>query len=154
MEQEMVNTFDYVNLNEIDPAQQLIPEGVYTLKLLKIELKEGVSKKDGNPYQRVDVAFAVQDDDNFSGRRVWVSLFEGESTLKQLRKLMDATGVAQTPGSPLTEWFQELSTIQPTVKGEIKHRLDIDKNGNALTTDFKGNPTTLAKLNMWSIIPV
>lgn len=147
------NSFEYVNLNEIDPNMQVVPEGMYTFKVLKAELRKGISKTTNEPYELVNMTIAIQDDDNFSGRRMYESFFKGDSSLKQLRKIMDATGVNQAPGTPLTDWLVELDTIQPTFKAAVRHRLDVDKNGEAKSLDYKGNPTTLAKINFWSVVP-
>jgi len=141
--------FDYVDLNEVDPNQTKIPENAYTLKVLNAELINGISKKSGEPYKRVDFTFAIVDDETFSGRRLWDSLFQNESSLKRLRRLMDATGVQQTPGTTLSEWLKELTLYQPSFKAEVTLRVDPRQ-----TVAAGVEPEKINRVNLWSAVPV
>ena len=118
--------FDYVNLNEVDPNFKPIPQDVYTLQVLDAKKGGGALTKDvigkggeitrhaGDPYEYVNFSFAVTDHSEYSGRRIWDTLFFGGKELRFMRKLADNTGVQQT-GS-FNEWLQALKEAKPTFK--------------------------------------
>lgn len=109
-------SFDYVDLNQIDPSVKPVDQGVYTLKILKAEKK--TSKAGDKEFIKFDLA--ITNDQNFSGRRLWPTLFPSDFTFKTLRKLMDVTGVAQDPGTDLGDWLKTLSEVQPEFKTLIR----------------------------------
>lgn len=123
-------TFDYVDLNEIDPNPDLLPEGMYELRVVRAELRSGVSQRTGDPYQAISLSLAVVNHDQYTGRRVFETLFPNANGLKALRRLMDATGIQQQPGEPVVEWLQRLVTEQAQFKAlvrEIEERDPITK---------------------------
>ncbi len=138
--------FEYVDLNEIDPTIKPLTKDFYNLKILKAELKSTTYKtgdKTGQPLQFVKFTLAIVDHPDFSGRRVFPKpLFEGQSTFKKLRKVMDATGVAQEPGTPLDAWLAVLSEAQPTFKAQVTQVLD-RRDPNVLDND----------VNWWEVAP-
>jgi hypothetical protein len=119
-------TFQFIDLNEIDPTFKPIDEGIYTLKVLKAELKTYTAKQDtktqktGDTGQFVKLQLAVVNDDNYAGRRIFPKpLFPGNRTFRALRKIMDATGVMQEVGMPIEDWLNLLSTVQPEFKTKV-----------------------------------
>lgn len=143
--------FEYVDLNEIDPTFRPIPGGeFYTFKILKAELrhfayKEGNQKgvPAGTPDSFVKFNLAVTDHPEFAGRRIFPTLFSGPSALKKLRRVMDATGIAQEPGTPLDAWLATLSEQQPTLRLKAIERPD-RRDPNTIDND----------VDWWSAAPV
>jgi len=153
-------SFEYVNLNEIDPNQESIPAGMYTYKILKAEHKSGVSKtkQDANgqaaQYEFISVALAIQDDPKYSGRRLWESFFPNSYGMKALRRIMDSTGVQQAPGQPLDEWLTELSLQQPTFKAPLNNEPDLNRDGTVRV--YAADGVTAARknsINAFNIVP-
>lgn len=112
--------FNYVNLNDIDPEMKPVPEGPYTLRLLKSTVVEGIGKNSGKPYKRYEVATQIQNDAKFSGRQVYASMFLGQKELRFLRKLMDATGIVKPEDQTLDDWFSGLAAEKPDFKALVK----------------------------------
>jgi hypothetical protein len=152
-----IEDFNYVNLQEIDPAFETLPTNLYTLQVQKAELKEFVykpgSEKAGQTGSFVKFQFVVVDHDTYSGRRVFETLFPSTFTFKGLRRLMDATGVVQEAGAPLTEWLGTLTNESPKFKIMVEQAEDVDKNGVAKNTDFKGNPAKINRLRWNNVQP-
>ena len=148
-------SFDYVNLAEVDPNQESLPEGVYTFKILKAELKEGVGKTSGKPYSCVNMALAIADHPTFAGRRIWETFFPNTYGLKALRRIQDATGVLQAPGQPLVEWLAALSQTQPEFKTFLKQEPDIDRaTGNPRSYGPDGITAAIKNaINAFQIVP-
>jgi len=115
--------YEYVNLNEVDPTMKPVPKDYYTLKILKAEMKNTTYKtgdKAGQPLAFVKFSLAITDHPEFAGRRIFPKpLFDGNSSYKKLRRLMDATGIPQEAGQPLDAWLAALSEQQPTFKGPV-----------------------------------
>lgn len=111
--------FVYTDLNEVDPNFKPVPEGTYTYQVLSVEAKEFKYKNTTQYHQAGDtgsyakLVLGITDHPDHSGRRVFETLFSGPRELRILRRLMDATGVQQTPGAPLTEWFVALTEEKP-----------------------------------------
>lgn len=147
-------SFDYTDLNQIDPSQQSLPTDMYTLKILKAELTSGNSKSSGKPYQCVSMTMSVTDHPDCSGRRLWERFFPGDFGLKSMRRIMDATGIVQVPGTPITEWLKELSVTQPTFKVQVQQVEDRDyKTGDPRSYDFKGDVAKVNKISWFNVIP-
>ena len=151
---EQVQSWQYVDLNEIDPNVQPLPEGVYTLKVLRAEHKEGIGKTSGKAYEQVKFALAVTDHEDYSGRRLWEAFFPGNYGAKAMRRIADATGIMQEPGTTLIDWLVVLSEKQPTFKVPISQVEDLDKDGKARSFDVKGNPAKVNKINWFAVQPV
>jgi hypothetical protein len=137
-----VETFDYVDLNEVDPTFKAVDPDFYTLKVIKAELvekeyKEGNKKgvPAGTPMQYVKFRLAVQDSDKFRGRQIFPKpLFPNGYTMRALRLVMDATGIQQTAGQALKDWLGDLSLQQPEFRAFVNQVADsrgnLDANGN------------------------
>ncbi len=140
------NTFDHVNLAEIDPSQQSIPEGNYTFEIAQaavktFEYKNGKNK--GTEGQRIAMTTIIVNDEKFSGRRLFPSLFFSEAVLKQLRLLMDATGVQQGD-STFDQWLVDLVEQKATFTAPVTMKEGKDAQGNA-----RMEP----QINFWKLSP-
>lgn len=113
-----MSEFEYVNLNEIEPTAPLVPQGSYKLRLVGAEVQDGASEK--GPWRRYKVQVQVLDHPTQAGRRVYDSFFQSPSKLRYLRKLMDATGIAQPAGVDVVEWFSGLPAQNPEFNAVIK----------------------------------
>ena len=128
-----------------------MPQDFYTLQVLKAELKEATYKQTtkthnaGDTCEFIKFQFVVKNHPEYTGRRIFVTLFFGARELRALRKLMDVTGVQQTPGSMLSEWLQMLTEIQPEFKAQVTNEDDVDYSGKGRT--FERDGTTIAKIN-------
>ena len=119
-------TFDYVDLNQIDPSFSTLPEDMYTLRILKAEKLSYAKKLNGVPTgedgQRLSIQLSVVDHPSLSGRRLFESLFPSNFTFRVLRRIADNTGIQQEPGEPLEVWFQRLTESQPALKLKVGFR--------------------------------
>lgn len=106
-----ITDFDYINLNEVDPGSAKMPDGDYTFEVSSAELKSYTRKKDNTEAKYTNFQFTIVDDANYSGRRLYHAVFpdtnpEKPYAAKQLRRLMDATGVQQT--GLFEDWLKDL----------------------------------------------
>ena len=127
--------FDWVDLNEIDPFDKPVPRDVYTLKVLGINKKEFQYKKDsktakaGDTGQLINLTLAITNHPEYAGRRFNETLFMRRQSLQILRRLMDATGVVQEPGTTLDDWMKTMSEVQPEVKVPVLIVPDTERDG-------------------------
>ena len=156
-----VEGFDYVDLNEVDPTIKPVPTDVYTLKVLKAELKKSAYKQTtqyhnaGDPMSFLKFSLAITNHLEYAGRRLWPTVFYGRSELRGMRLLMDATGVTQNPGSPIEEWLKTLSEAQPEFKTKVNCVPDVDKKGNVRSIDAKtGKPQDVNVVVWTEVAPV
>lgn len=113
----VVESFEYQDLNTIDPTMKPVDEGVYTLKILKAVRQTYVkNEKEG---EFIKFHLAITNDHKFSGRRLFPTLFMSDFNLKVLRRIMDNTGVVQVPGTTLDEWLKSLTEMQPEFKTKV-----------------------------------
>lgn len=145
--------FEYVDLREVDPSPEKLPDNVYEVQVVKAELQSGVSKSTGKPYQRVQFTLAVQNDPQFAGRRLFESLFPNDYGLKALRRIMDATGIEQKPGQPLTEWLNELRLSQASFKVHVRLEDDIDYATKEPRIGVNGEPAKRNTVNWFRVMP-
>lgn len=118
----MNTDFEYLNLADVNPEIQPIPEGEYTFRIISAERntftyktdnpKKGISAGDASSY--IKFGLAIVDDAEWAGRRVYQTLFPDNNTPRYLRLIMDATGVAQDAGTTLDEWLASLVTERAT----------------------------------------
>lgn len=140
-------TFDHVNLTEIDPNQAEIAEGMYTFQVSKVEKKtynvkdKTTGQPTGEVGERLVMQLSVVNDEKYSGRRFFPAFFNNNGSLRQLRKIMDATGVAQT--GTVEEWGTEVTGSQ--FKAPIK---DNPKRIDPQTGKPERQP------NLWETQPV
>ena len=130
---EVDNTFEYVFLGDVDPTFKPIDAAFYNLRVVKAEPKTFTYKKGKNvgaDGEMLKFQFAVVDDPNFSGRRVFSTLFMSDFTLRALRHLQDYSGVEQVAGEPLKDWLKRLGEESATVKVFVNHREREGANGD------------------------
>ena len=136
--------FDWVDLNEIDPVDRPLPRDVYTLKVLSLAKREFTYKKDtktakaGDTGQFISMALAVTAHPEYAGRRISETLFMRKQSLQILRRLADATGIAQEAGSTLDEWLKAMSEVQPEFKVPIIVVPDTERDGTAKIDPVSG----------------
>lgn len=139
-------TFDWVDLNEIDPSDKPVPRDVYTFKVLSINKKEFVYKNPsktanvGDKGEFISLKMAITDHPDFAGRKFSESLFMRRTTLQILRRIADATGVMQEPGTALDEWFAQVNEVQPEFKAPVIVVPDTEKDGKAKLDLATGKP--------------
>lgn len=107
-----VNEFEYIHLADIDPNFSPIDEGVYTLKLIKLEYRQ--PKSGGNTY--ISGQFAVTGDNKYTGRRLFHTFFSNDFDKRTLRRIADNTGVLQQPTESFGSWMERISTTQPVFR--------------------------------------
>jgi hypothetical protein len=138
--------FEYIDLNEIDPSFKALPEAFYTLRVLKAERKTFDYKngpKAGTSGDMLKFQFAVTDDPSYSGRRLFPAVFPGNKrALRGLRKLADATGIQQEPGTAIDTWLAALTEVQPTFKQKVKYaaKWNKDTQQEEVVLNEKGEP--------------
>lgn len=142
-------TFDfrYAHVTDVDPGFKEIPSGTYNLRFTK--------SKDGKylyPYgtegkERLSLSLTIYGDPNFSGRRIFESLFPNKFSMIVLRQIAEATGVEQT--SPDAEEFvKELCNVGATIKVEVASVPDVYRDGapNPKTVKADGTPGNKAEI--------
>lgn len=126
MEVAQVVDFENLNLNDIDPTFKPVEEGPYVLKLLGLAWKESTGKKEtnqGTVYVSLNGKFGITNHPKHSGRKLYHNFFLSNSyELKALRRIMDATGVAQNPGETLKGWAERISVESPMFKVPVKQQ--------------------------------
>jgi hypothetical protein len=114
-------TFENTNLAKVDPnSAPALPVGDYTFQIVDAELRG--YEKDGVAKQRLSLGLAVvkSGDGKSIGRRMYETLFPGETTEKMLKLICNATGIQQS-GS-FTEWLDALKAQRPTFDAPIVER--------------------------------
>lgn len=147
-EPELVTAIDayrYTHLTEVDPSFTPIDTGFYNLKIVSSAYKTGIigrGKKMGEPYASLNLGFAVTGDPKFTGRRLWNSFFlPNNFDLKQLRLIMDATGVQQDASGDIKEWGERLASIGPVVKLKVVTVPDMNFDGTVNEKNKKADGT-------------
>jgi hypothetical protein len=156
-----IDAFEYVNLADIDPSQKNIPDGMYTLQIVKASFVRKEATSDKPAYAVVKLQFAVVDHPELSGRRIFGDFYMNDFNLKNLRRIMDATGVRQEPGQPLSAWVELLGQVQPTFKVPIGEKdsmeyLGKDANGKAIRAPKlkdDGTPEKENAINYYKVTP-
>lgn len=135
--------FDHINLNEVDPSAQSVPDATYNFQVAGVEKKTYTNEKGSGEY--ISVRFAITDTENYNGRSFFQTLFPGKGTAKQLRLLMDSTGVPQEAGTPIDEWLKEVQTSGARFSCALKTADELDKRD--------GSMKPRQRLNLWNIAP-
>ena len=138
-------TFGHVNLNTVDPGRSPVPDGSYNFRVAKVE-KRNYSPK-GQPEgsgEYINLSLLITEDPEYSGRRVFASFFPGDTTNKQLRLLMDATGVpvdGEWSGQDdVVTWLDQVRTSGATFSASLatKERLNKKTGVTGPQQDFQG----------------
>ena len=139
-------TFDWVDLNEVDPTDRPVPRDTYTLKVLSINKKKFTYKNPsktanvGDEGEFISLKMAVTDHPEYAGRKFTESLFMRRTTLQILRRIADATGIMQTPGTALDEWFAQVNEVQPEFKVPVIVVPDTERDGKPKLDLATGKP--------------
>lgn len=137
--------FSHVDLNDVSPDFENLPEGFYTLRWVKGVVKEKI-RDDGSQVSWVSGRFVVTGPDEVAGtavvgRTLFDSFFANKWGLRTLRWIADKTGII---GGPIDQWLEEMNTAQPEFRVTITEQEDRDRDGNPRSLDFKGE---CAKVN-------
>ena len=135
---ELNNTFEYVDLDTIDPSFKAIPQDVYTLVPIKAEIKEFTYKsgeRKGQTGQRVAFQLAVTDHPQYAGRRVFATLFAGDFAFRTCRRISDTTGVPQN-GS-FRDWLAAYTESKAPFKIMVTTKPKADGSGDDNDVDWK-----------------
>jgi hypothetical protein len=125
--------FDYVNLSEVDPNAKAITEDFYRVRVTGAAAKPFTAKsgpKQGEPGVRYEFKVQVTEDGPARGRVIFDSLFHGEGALRAMRRLMDASGIPQEDGEPISEYLPRLAKEAPEVRYKITVKKENDRDGN------------------------
>jgi hypothetical protein len=138
-------TFGHVNLNTVDPGRAPVPDGTYNFRLAKVEQRTYNPK--GQPEgsgEYLNLSLLITESPEYSGRRVFASFFPGETTNKQLRLLMDATGVpvdGEWQGQEdAVAWLDQIRTSGATFSAALATKPRFDKRSGTTEPrqDFQG----------------
>lgn len=114
----MSDIFADMNLANISPDLAPVPDGQYNFRVLEAAINEFAYKKDrpekgigaGDKGSYVKFGFVIFGDPEHAGRRIYQTIFPevgaNSTTLRGLRRLMDATGVPQT--ASINDWLVDL----------------------------------------------
>lgn len=117
-----IETFEHVNLNDVDDSRKALPENVYTFEVNKLD---PVYKKIQNPSSEfygkevlvLKGSYTIVDDQNYSGRKVWTDFYTVyKFALVNLKKQMNATGVTQADGESLQDYAEQFATLNPPAR--------------------------------------
>jgi hypothetical protein len=147
-----VQSWSYVNLNDVDPNFTAIPDDFYNLGVIQAELKPfDKTATGGTKGEFVKLAFSIRNHPTLTGRRVYPDpMFLNNFNLAALRRIMDATGVQQAPGESLESWLKSLQAVGPTVKLKVETIPDVNfKTGvpNPYSMKPDGSPGTKTIIN-------
>lgn len=124
----VANGFDHINLNEVDPIGMRVPLGTPINFVVSEAAKKDYSTEKGSG-SYVSFKFTIVDSPEFSGRSFYKSLFADkpdgkQSTARQLRILMDSTGIQQT--GEFAEWLADLVAQRATFSAPLEERTQKD----------------------------
>jgi hypothetical protein len=141
--------FDHINLNEVDPNASTVPDGPYNFQVAGVYPKTYAMKNNGVPTGEtgnyVSVRFAIVDSDRYAGRSYFEAFFPNKGTAKQLRKIMDATGIPQAEGQPIEDWLKTLQTSGATFGSYLLTKDEIDNR--------TGKSMPKQHVNLWEVAP-
>lgn len=127
--------FDQMNLAEVNPDVQPLPDGEYTFMVTGAEKKLFTYKTDnpergitaGAESSYIKLVLTVIDDAENAGRRVYQTLFPSPQSARGLRNLQDAVGILQESGEPIEDWLKRLVENRVTFKAPLFQKT---KNGS------------------------
>ena len=121
-------SFSRTNLNEVDPNYTTVPEGTYNMRVVKADLIPYV-KPDGSDAERISLSLTIFDHPEYSGQRIWETIWEGSFGLRTMRKLMDASGIAQFSDEVLPSWLERLVVEKAEFKALVQDIEDLTRDG-------------------------
>lgn len=146
-------SFEYTNLQDIDPSAKPIEEGVYELRVSRAELVAYTNDRGSG--KRLSFAFTVDNHPKYLGRKLFDTMFPSEVTFKILRLIMDATGVVQERTETLETWCKKLVEEGANFKVPVSIVLDQYKNKQGeivvRSRDIHGNPAPKNKIEWFRV---
>lgn len=143
----VVEDWNDIHLEDIDPTFTAIPDDFYNLKISSAEKKSyDNTAKGGKAGASVKFIYTVIDHPTFTGRKVFPeNMFINNFNLAVFRRIMDATGVQQ---GPLTfeAWLKELGSVGATLKLKVetvdamKYRKLADGSGETYPDPYHQKP--------------
>lgn len=121
-----LESFEHINLNDVDDSRKALPENVYTLEVNKLDL---VYRKVSNPSseyagQELPVlkgSYTVTDDPEYSGRKLWQDFWVVYKVPQIfLKKQMQATGVIQADGESLGDYAAQFASLNPPARFQVQ----------------------------------
>lgn len=144
---ENMPDFEHVNINDINPDFDAVKTGFYDLEIAKVvessfvggpTIKNGPNAGNPNPkagktQKILKLHIVIVNDEEFSGRRVFESLFEGSKRDYQfVARIAKATSSPQQPGETLFDYLSRLAEAGAQFKGKVLETPDDPYNDNAL----------------------
>jgi hypothetical protein len=134
-------SYEHINLNDVDISMKTVEPNVYTLEINKLEpvyrtVKSPTSPLVGQSCLVLRGSFTIVDDENFSNRKLWQDFwtpFDGAK--KDLKRILLATAVQQEPGQDLSDWANQFATLNPAARFQAPVTKEADKrdpNGPAV----------------------
>lgn len=156
MSEQFQFSFEHTNLKDVDPNRKPVEEGFYTLSLNQAELRtykksevyksgpnEGQPRPDaGEEATYLNLGFVISDHEKHSGRRMFLTMFPGENTLKKLRKFMDAIEEPMNDVETIPEYLKRIAEAGTPYlfKCQVKQ---------VEGTDREGEPEIKNFVNLW-----
>jgi hypothetical protein len=136
-------SFEYVNLADIDPTDKPVPTGVYDLMVMKMALEKYSPKQGpnaGKEKERISAQIAITGDNPFAGRRLFHRFYLNTLSLRDLRKLAEATGM--NLNQPVDALVADFTTIQPAFKCKVncQQAMTFDKPPVPVVDPVSGKP--------------
>lgn len=128
-----MESFEHINLNDIDDSRKPIDANVYTLEVNRLNSVYKEVKNPDSPYlgQKLLVlqgSYTVVDDPKFAGRKLWKDFWTPFKIAQvQLKKQMSATGVLQTEGQSLIEYAEQFGILNPPARFQVPINLVKDR---------------------------
>jgi hypothetical protein len=148
-------SFSRTNLNDVDPNFTTVNEGTYSLRVVKADLTAFVNSKTGEDSERVNLGLTIFNHPEYSGRRIWETLWEGAFGLRAMRKIMDASGVAQSSDEELASWLERTIVEKAEFKAFVSNEEDLIKGTpNPRTVKPDGSASLINRVDWKTIAPV
>ena len=131
--------WETIDLRDVSPFGETVPEGVYTFNLL------GAAFDERNPAQ-LNVRAAITTDGEFQGRRMRITYpdpLEYPWSAQALKRLELAIGVDQQPGENVIGWLNRAANA--TFRATVFH--------DSYFVDGEEKPRVRAKVRQFSVEP-
>lgn len=145
--------FDHLDLSTVDPSRQPIPEDFYNFQLVSAQQREFSYKKGdraGETGKLLKLKFVIVDDEKFSGRPVFMTLFEGNRAAKFLKRLEVVTGITKEADETTLAWLERMAASDPpAVFADRLRVVETDRENQ-----FTGEPEKDNELDYYNLKPV
>jgi len=147
-----VESYEHINLRDVDDSRQALPEAVYTLEVNKIDAKYVTvtnpnSELKGTSPLVLKASYTIVDDPKYSGRKYWEDFWTPFKFAQvNLKKQMNATGVLQAEGESLSDYAAQFALLNPPARFQVLIQNVPDKR------DPTGPPVN--RINWFSAKPI